>query len=67
MKTRRRYARAERVVHAVLDALLNEHWLERYWFSIPCHQSDLKSSDLLRSGQVPLAVLERVSNALERK
>jgi hypothetical protein len=67
MKVRDRYARAERMVRLVLDALADAHGLEPYWFSIPCSQGDLKSSDLLRGGDVPCEVLERVNGALEAR
>jgi hypothetical protein len=59
------YARAERVVRLVVDALLDAHALDPYWLSIPCSQGDLKSSDFLRDGVVPQQVLERVQDALE--
>lgn len=65
MRPQRRYARAERVVRLVLDALADAHGLEPYWFSVPCSQGDLKSTDLLRGGEVPCEVLERVNGALE--
>jgi hypothetical protein len=65
VKRQQRYARAERVVRLVLDALADAHALDPYWFSVPCSQGDLKSSDLLRGGHVPREVLERVNGALE--
>ncbi len=67
MKRRQKYARAERVVRLVLDALADAHGLDPYWLSIPCSQGDLRSSDLLHGGEVPRVVLERVNGALEEK
>jgi hypothetical protein len=65
MRVRNRYARAEKLTRLVLDALADAHGLDEYWFAFPISQGDLKSSDLLRGGCVPHAVLERVSDALK--
>lgn len=65
MKRQQKYARAERVARLVVDALLDAHGLDPYWLSIPCSQGDLTARDLLRGGDVPREVLERVQNALE--
>jgi len=65
VKRQQKQARAERVVRLVLDALADAHGLDQYWLSIPCSQSDLTARDLLRGGEVPREVLERVLDALE--
>jgi hypothetical protein len=66
MNARDRFTPAEHLVRLVLDALADANGFEPYWFSIPLAQGDLSSSDLLRGGKVPLAVLERVQDALGR-
>jgi hypothetical protein len=66
VRSRQKYARAESVVRLVLGALLDAGAFEPYWFSIPCSQSDLGAHDLLHGDCVPVAVLERVHDALEK-
>jgi hypothetical protein len=65
VRRQQKYARAERVVRLVVNALLDAGALDPYWFSIPCSQSDLTARDLLHGDYVPRDVLERVQNALE--
>jgi hypothetical protein len=62
-----RFTRAEHVVRVVVDALLESHGLEPYWFDFPFEQNELTSGDLLRDGRVPSAVLERVTSALKEE
>ncbi len=58
-----RGARAERLIYLVLEALLNSAAFDPSFF--PCSQRDLRSTDILRDGEIPVCAIDRFVAALE--
>lgn len=57
-------AKAEDLVIAVLNCLLENHALDPYWFCL--NQGDLSAEDLLRDRRVALSVVHEVTRLVSR-